>query len=250
MPICTQQGTVNEGWRWKDTGALILKTKCAGQTAQCRYTGTRSEGWYAAERIAWAFCADVDCASDAQCDNGFRCVGIPHDGSWPYGKCRSTTTPEGDGATCSATVPCLPGLGCTLLPSGATEGICRPSWMFQTYSYTHTPPANSVYVVAYGLASVPVDVVVSGELAVTNPADWNLLTLTLKDPNGTVNTVCTPGTKPCSAAALAAGIVTPNSGDDLVNGRWTLAVTKRNGTTVTKPKIIKVFTLALSSRWD
>jgi hypothetical protein len=97
-------------------------------------------------------------------------------------------------------------------------------------------------VIAYGLATVPVDIVVRAQTNLSNPS---ALTLRLTDPNGSVAVVCSPTTIICTTAGLSAGIsVAGNSRDNNVNGRWTLQVLGKPS-----PKISN-WTLHLSSRWD
>lgn len=180
-----------------------------------------------------------DCQTSASCASGESCVGIPHDNSTIYGRCHATAPLPGEGLSCSATVSCQPDLACTGLSMGP-DGTCAPAWMVADYTNSTTYGTTS-NVVAYGLATVPVDIVVTAQLNLANPSN---LTLRLTDPNGARAVVCSPTTVPCSTATLAAGVSVGNSHDDQVNGRWTLQVL---GTP--SPKI-KLWTLHLSSRWD
>lgn len=180
-----------------------------------------------------------DCLTSASCAIGESCTGIPHDHSTIYGKCRATALLSGEGLSCVAAVPCQPGLACTGLSMGP-DGTCAPAWMVADYTNSTTYGTTS-NVVAYGLATVPVDIVVTAQLNLSNPSN---LTLRLTDPNGALAVVCSPSTLPCSTAGLAAGISVGNSRDDSVNGRWTLQVLGSPS-----PKI-KLWALHLSSRWD
>jgi hypothetical protein len=181
-----------------------------------------------------------DCRTVADCQDGQFCVGIPSDNSTKDGKCRATGHLPGEGLTCSEDVPCEPGLDCMGLSMGP-EGMCLPSWMAADYTNATTYGTTS-NVVAYGLATVPVDIVVQAKLNRHNVSHW---TLKLTDPNGVVAVVCGPNDGTCTKSRLAEGIsVQGNSRDDQVNGRWTLQV-QGSGS----PKI-KTWTLHLSSRWD
>ena len=45
-----------------------------------------------------------DCLTSASCAIGESCVGIPHDNSTIYGRCRSTAPLSGEGLSCSSAV--------------------------------------------------------------------------------------------------------------------------------------------------
>ena len=142
--------------------------------------------------------------------------------------------------TCSSDQPCAEGLACIGLSMGP-EGWCQPSWMVADYTNGKTYGTTS-NVIVYGLATVPVDIVVSAKL---NKSDPSKLTLQLTDPNGVAAIVCSPTVGACTTDRLSQGIsVEGNSRDDQVNGRWTLQV-KGSGA----PKMA-TWTLHLSSRWD
>jgi hypothetical protein len=184
--------------------------------------------------------APEDCRTTEDCRDGLTCMGIPHDGSTQYGKCRSSESLSGEGAACGEALGCEPGLACVGLSMGP-EGWCLPAWMVADYTNAKTYGTTS-NVVAHGLATVPVDIVVWAELNKKTSSKW---TLQLTDPNGVAAVVCSPSTVACTPENLAAGIsVLGNSRDDAVNGRWTLQV-KGSGS----PKI-KTWTLHLSSRMD
>lgn len=141
---------------------------------------------------------------------------------------------------CSEQELCEAELACVGLSMGP-EGQCSPAWMVADYTNSTTYGTTS-NVIAYGLATVPVDIVVTAQLNKTNSSKW---TLQLTDPNGVAAVVCSPTTEPCTAPLLADGVsVQGNSRDDQVNGRWTLQVKGSRS-----PKI-RSWTLHLSSRWD
>ncbi len=50
-PVCRNSGSRSEGWYAAD-GTRICGTRCTGATASCGAAGTRSEGWYASDPAA------------------------------------------------------------------------------------------------------------------------------------------------------------------------------------------------------
>jgi len=46
-PECRYVGTRSEGWYRPSTGARVCWAQCRGTTSGCQFVGTRSEGWYA-----------------------------------------------------------------------------------------------------------------------------------------------------------------------------------------------------------
>ncbi|MBN1772699.1 MAG: hypothetical protein JXB32_15625, partial [Deltaproteobacteria bacterium] len=48
VPICERTGTGRTAWVDGCTGVAYCNARCDGCTAECRFVGTRSEGWYAA----------------------------------------------------------------------------------------------------------------------------------------------------------------------------------------------------------
>jgi Proprotein convertase P-domain len=181
----------------------------------------------------------ADCVDSAVCGVGAICDGKPSDGSGSVGKCHAEAVAVGDGDSCTKESSCKAGLRCNGLSMGV-EGTCRPDWM--TAVYTQVAKTASSSVVAYGLATVPEDVVVRAKLSAANLAN---ATVTLTDPNGQVATLCSPAV-PCVAKQLAAGVSAQGiSRDDEVNGRWTLRVASKNNAVK-----IQSWSLTLSSRFD
>jgi hypothetical protein len=179
-----------------------------------------------------------DCRSNSNCRSGATCDGVPADGSTRFGKCHAVANIAGDGELCTTASRCKAGLRCNGLSMGS-EGSCRPNWMSAVYTKNNAGAVSSV--IAYGLATVPEDIVVRARVGNMNLAT---ATLTLTDPNGTVATICSPAA-PCTAAQLAAGVSAQGiSRDDQVNGRWTLRV---SGVAAAK---IQSWSLSLSSRLD
>lgn len=190
-----------------------------------------------------------DCLETAACESGLRCMGIPSDGSTPYGKCVDTTPLPGEGDRCDRWAPCADGLIC----AGWTlwgEGNCVAEWMAGRYEAVgpapiHDPPSGGIApsVVVYGLASVPVDIEVVAEIDHPRPSD---LRVTLMDPNGAEAVLWDRSTE---LGATNRSFVTTGgiSRDDQVNGRWHLRfedlVSGQTG-------VFERWSLFVVSRWD
>ena len=93
--------------------------------------------------------------------------------------------------------------------------------------------------VACGLATVPVDIVVTLQLDHPRPED---LLVVLEDPNGQQGTVLDHQTWTPGPIVVGVG-----SGDDLVNGEWTLHVTD---TVPGEDGELRGWSVYLLSNWD
>lgn len=189
-----------------------------------------------------------DCLDADSCEAGLRCYGRPSDGSTPFGKCVDPVAVPGQGARCDQWTPCAADLIC----AGWTlwgEGDCNPQWMagrFGGGALESAVPASGTLaesVVAYGLASVPVDIEV--QVHVDHPRRQDLR-VTLVDPNGDRAVLwdrTTELTEWSRSFVTTGGI----SRDDQVNGRWTLEVEDLGaGASGT----LRSFSLFVVSRWD
>jgi subtilisin-like proprotein convertase family protein len=96
-------------------------------------------------------------------------------------------------------------------------------------------------VVVYGLASVPLDLVVTVNMSHPNPG---ALVLTLTDPNGDTATVWAPGD---GVAGTSTVTVDGISGDDQVNGTWSLTVADP---TASGAGVLQGWSLYVTSNWD
>ncbi|MBF95265.1 MAG: hypothetical protein CMH58_08930 [Myxococcales bacterium] len=187
------------------------------------------------------------CRTDADCVNeGERCIGEPGDVDGATGQCEQTNvSPEGLEAPCSLEVPCGPGLACLGAYAWDEGGWCVADWLakdFYSHDLAELPEDGSSYsssVVACGLASVPVDIVVYLHLDHPRPED---LVIELEDPNGQVGTVLQ--NQAWSPGPIIAQV---GSGDDQVNGRWTLRV---RDTVSGVSGTLTGWSLYLLSRWD
>jgi len=198
-----------------------------------------------------------DCKAKSDCQSGLKCLGIPADGSGDKGKCVNTKPLPGEGDYCGQYSPCQDGLLCI----GSTlwgEGDCGAQWFAGTYindSVKEIPdsevpwdcgdkcPSTSSSVVVYGLASVPVDIVVTVQIAHSKNTD---LLVTLTDPNGDTAVLWKNSNE--VGDGLSKSYVTNGiSRDDAVNGKWTLKVadTKHGG-----GGYLKGWKMLVTSRWD
>jgi Proprotein convertase P-domain len=217
--------------------SLLLGAASAGCASDAGISGADAVA-QEAEEFELARQQNGDCRTSADCRVGAACDGVPADGSARVGKCHAEAAIVGDGESCTTTSRCKTGLRCNGLSMG-NEGTCKPSWMSAVYTKASAGAVSSV--VAYGLATVPEDIVVRARIANVNLAT---ATITLTDPNGTVATICSTSAR-CTAAQLAAGVSAAGiSRDDQVNGRWTLRIV---GVAAAK---IQSWSLSLSSRLD
>jgi hypothetical protein len=187
-------------------------------------------------------------APQGECASGLVCTGIPNDNSSIYGRCISPASVPGEGDTCSVFLPCQPGLFCRGIPSGESEGWCRPAWMagrFKRDVEIHLSASTSQFGspnVVVGLATVPEDITVELDLVHTAP---HRLVLTLVDPGGDTALLWNgpvEGTPP-ARINVTRGI----SRDGSINGRWMLRITNPSGV---GSGTLRSWTIDLNSRWD
>jgi len=107
--------------------------------------------------------------------------------------------------------------------AGSSDGFCVAGWQakdFFSFDNLDIPDGGTGIqssVVACGLATVPEDIVVTLHLDHPSPED---LIVKLQDPNGQEGTVLENEAYGGEAIVTSVG-----SGDDTVNGLWTLSVT-------------------------
>lgn len=193
-----------------------------------------------------------DCTPTQPCPAGMglRCQGLPNDGSQKVGKCIDVShRMPGEGEPCDVNAPCGAHLVCAGLANWGA-GDCVPDWMaaeFFDEGVSSIPDNNanggSAQVLVYGLASVPVDVVVKIDIAHARRGD---LQVTLTDPNGQTVLIWQDASDDKADLRLQT-VVRGISGDDQVNGTWRLGVVDtRAGVSGT----LRFFSLSLTSRWD
>lgn len=188
---------------------------------------------------------DGDCKTVADCVPPETCWGIPKDGSTDLGHCVDTqSVPPGAGNLCTISDPCGPDLICVGL-SKWEQGFCNPAWMEGVYTNSTpiTIPSGATVIhtiPVYGLATVPVDIWVTLKLAYPKA---DMLSVTLTDPNGDVAVVWDVGEGVDSISTTA---VQGISGDDAVNGLWTLTI---QGTPISTG-VLYMTQLRITSNWD
>lgn len=195
------------------------------------------------------------CRANAECGGGHRCAGIsPATGN---GICAPTTRSfSGAGESCTAedARACRAGLVCGGLSRG-DEGLCQPAWMRRTFDDWHgvrVPDGDeagiSRVIDAHGLATVDVDVELSVVVRHSRPND---LRVTLTNPGGTEVEVWDGARTSLSDVSgpdfVFDGPVRGFSGDESVNGSWTLKVVdSAKGAS----GALERWSLRVTSRWD
>ncbi len=199
----------------------------------------------------------ADCGSDADCTGAERCNGLTAlpDGR-TIGRCAQALGEDlpSSGSRCETSAQCDPSAG--LLCLGREQsGFCRPAWMARTFSnpsIVEVAPSTSVRstIEVYGLATVPEDLVLSLLVQHRNPGRLRIRLLGPAGEDGTVITVFDgrqgPGVTRNGSELRVAG-QQPHSGDESVNGVWTLIVENLDRTA---SATLSGLALRASSRWD
>ncbi len=192
------------------------------------------------------------CATSDDCAEGLSCVGRPEGAPW--GRCidlRADDHPE-DGAPCVGLDGCPAGAG--LVCGGAVshpeqQGLCLPAWMrahFDTQPDLPIPDGGvgaTAQLLVHGLASVDVDATIDLLIEHPRPSD---LTVTLTNPAGN-ELVLTDPTWAAPEIHLRGLPLRGLSGDESVNGPWTLLV---RDVVKGQTGVLHHFALTLTSRWD
>lgn len=156
------------------------------------------------------------------------------------------TTGGAEHAACSEAMLCGAGLICGNLTRG-DAGLCYPAALWDTF----TDPTEGALtddgvttrtLMASGLATVDVDVIAYVELTHADPSE---LRITLTNPSG--NEVVVFDREPVASPVRLARVPVGFSGDEDVNGEWTLRVTDHvpgNTGTLTR------WSVEIVSRWD
>jgi len=207
-----------------------------GAIEACNWFAPRAPGQASAGQTCRA---GTDCVAGLQCYGMFANAGV----------CVATGSPPGEGDECASDAACgNPGLVCAGVTRG--YGLCRPAWMRATFADAASiavPDGGTVTrgIAVRGLATVDTDVVIS--LQVTHPRA-SQLRITLTNPAG-AEVLVHDGT----AADNGAPLVLTNktilgfSGDESVNGEWTLRATDR---TTGHVGTLAGWQLTLTSRYD
>ena len=186
------------------------------------------------------------CLMNSDCLTDERCIGRPSSVTGATGQCTDTSFVMGRDAPCSSTMPCGPGLVCLGEFAYMSGGWCVESWFAKDF-YSHDNlaiPDNGMTVtssvVACGLATVPVDIVVTLHLDHPRPED---LLVVLKNPSQGKRAVLLDRQAYTPGPIVARGI----PGDDAVNGRWYLEVTDQVAGEAGR---LLGWSVYLLSRWD
>lgn len=188
------------------------------------------------------------CSTQGDCTVG-TCEGVS--GASGEGRCTDTTG-FGDRVACSATQPCdlAEGTACSGLTRG-DEGICEPAWMRGSFGELESgalvPDGDAAgatrSVDVRGLGTVDTDVELMMWVSHAEPSQ---IVATLVNPAGTEVVVFDGATANASELFIDAPVL-GFSGDESVNGTWTLRVVDNvSGESGT----IERWTLRLGSRMD
>ena len=179
-----------------------------------------------------------DCEGALQCNAVFAGAGV----------CISTAPIPGDGNECTSDAACG---SAALVCAGATRGygLCNPAWMRGTFANPGAAiPDGGLLIQRFavrGLASVDTDVVL--RMTITHPRASQLrITLTNPASNEVLihdGTAADDG----QPLAIARPITNGFSGDESVNGEWTLRIADR---TSGHAGTLAPWQLTLTSRWD
>ncbi|UJR86737.1 DVUA0089 family protein [Sandaracinus amylolyticus] len=189
--------------------------------------------------------ADCEGWTGNTCAEGLRCQGFVEEQG--AGRCAPEARLEGEGALCSASVACpSEQLVCGGLTRG-DEGICVPTWLRGSYGEGYSIEIGDAAVlersvIVYGLATVDVDVEIRTLIDHPRPSD---LRVTLTNPVGTEVVVFEGDAEP--GYVELDGSVRGFSGDEQVNGTWTLRVADRASGEV---GTLERWAIDVTSRWD
>jgi hypothetical protein len=190
-----------------------------------------------------------ECATDADCAEGLRCHGVAEE--IERGRCIDYEAPEHSAEDTSCTLESACPAGSGLLCAGAPtsgDGLCRPAWLqgrFVVASSQAIPDRGTIEVpiVAFGLATVDVDVYLDLSISHPRPSD---LRVALVNPAGTEAVVfdhASDGAALSSDGVLVRGF----SGDETVNGTWRLVI---SDTVSGQTGAVSDVGLVVTSRWD
>jgi hypothetical protein len=188
--------------------------------------------------------AGDDCTGDDVCGEGLTCVGVVEG----TGKCATTASLPNEGTECTGDDVCGEGLVCAGVTRGF--GLCNPAWMRGTFSDVvdaAIPDRGALTraVTAYGLATVDTDVELR---AIINHPRPGQLRVTLRNPVGTEVVVFEGNGSHSGDTYLEIdGPVRGFSGDESVNGAWTLVVQDK---TRHQTGTLVRWDLTVTSRWD
>ncbi len=254
------QGEVNrlEVWEATSRRAFTVYEYGAGDNSYGRYFAQGTTDIAANNRdgdlsdcVAMQGLELRDCRADDDCGMaaGERCLGIAE----PFGRgvCvnQAADTHPGEGQECTAAASCpvASGLACAGLSRG-DAGLCLPAWMRRNVAVTADAsiPAGAAGVRSqaylYGLTTVDMDVWLDVSIDHAQPAQLKIL---LANPGGTEVVVYDGNAT--SELNYVTVPVRGFSGDESVNGVWTLRVIDQVAGTTGR---LDGWRLTVGSRWD
>lgn len=189
-----------------------------------------------------------DCRGTFECPDGWRCTGIPNDGSGEHGKCYDPSPIPGSDASCSPTEPCGDDLTCLGIVAWG-NGFCVPAWqrdVFENIVQRYIPPDGDVVatgVVVYGQATVPVDISLTHDIRHSDP---HALRVTLRSNNGDESVMWDgPNESGDMPETFTNNCCIPS--DDYGNGRWTVLIENVTGAGLGNSH---GWVLDITSQWD
>lgn len=211
--------------------------------AVCERQADGSCGWTPNDELTVCIGQGADCSDDSDCQTPLKCHGVPPEGD--AGKCVDTRPIPGLGDPCAGPEDCGSGLTCVgHLVFG--EGTCSHGWMAETFQVgpAAIPAGEKVELVfdVYGLATVPVESVIT---AIDLDVETTTFSARLRDPNGVEAAIWE--LLPAGEVPATPILVPAHTGDDTVNGPWTLILDNEQGA---EDGQFGGASLWISSRWD
>lgn len=164
-----------------------------------------------------------DCLEKSECADGLTCYGKVADGSTEFGKCVDMNQAADQGMDCTTDADCTDGSVC--MGDEVWNGMfCVNAWQEGTFSMNESleiPDMGSVEssVVVYGLATVPIDVVLTLDIDHPDPSS---LQFTMYNFNGYESNPAQLDAELVSGGRI---LVRAFPSDDMVNGTYTLVMT-------------------------
>jgi hypothetical protein len=192
-----------------------------------------------------AAAAGEACRAESDCDGTLRCIGV----FAGAGVCVTIDDLDGEGAECATDAACG---DAGLICAGATRGfgLCNPAWMrgsFVDAASSAIPDGATLArpIAVRGLATVDTDVVLR---ATFDHPRASQLRITLTNPAGN-EVLIHDGAAADDGQPLVIDrpIVNGFSGDEQVNGEWTLRVEDR---AIGQTGVLAGWELTVTSRWD
>ena len=256
--LCSAEGACLQGVCDPSQGCTAAPlTPCCGndlvEEGETCDDGNVTEGDGCSPKCQLTSMCDSGCTKSEDCAEGLVCEGWPKTVDGAFGQCVDMAMIDGENTPCDLNNPCPEGLACLGEYAWGGGGWCVKGWMAKTFynaEQVAIPDGDAqgvtTAITACGLATVPVDVVVTLNIDHPKPED---LVVTLYDPaaspeepdNGASFIVWNQ--TPDGASTVVAGF----PGDDMVNGQWELHV---QDTAAGSEGTLKGWSLYLLSNFD